>query len=323
MVGIGRSPRIARRRKRALWAAAFCTASFITGHVLFGEDQPANAPATESLIKQYLEAKTDLVGVLANIDSPAQHQSKSVIVAVEPVMNDHVAAEIAATGSLRTTAVNAATNMPFVIAQPLAPTSEVRPALANMSPMAKPVVAVASASVSTARQTPPTDDENLPPIVPAWAVPRPGKKKPVLVPVQVPAPARAVDPTTSSWPVIQNAPSPLRIELGGAATPSPATLPQTLPPPPATNKRAESSPLQRLPQVIDMTPRVTGFQPATTTRSTASKEPSLLPPPPTAQPLPLEIRNPHVSQASPASFEMPLQWPSTAPQHVDDMGTAR
>lgn len=323
MVGIGRSPRVARRRNRALWAAALCSASFVAGHVLFGEEQPANVPAAESLVKQYLEAKSDLVGELSNIDSPANCQSKPVIIAPEPVTNDYVAAETASTGPLRATAISAATSMPFVSAQPLPTTSEVRPALANTSPIAKPAVAPTSASVTTVKQAPPSDDENLPPIVPAWAVPRPGKKKPVVVPVQVPAPARAAQPTSATFPAIQNAPSPLRIELGGAATPSPATLPQTLPPPPATNKRAESSPLQRLPQVVDMTPRVSGFQPATTARSTASKEPSLLPPPPAAQPLPLEIRNPHVSQASPASFEMPLQWPSTSPQHIDDMGTAR
>lgn len=323
MVGIARSRRIARRRTRALWAAALCSASFVTGHVLFGEEPPANAPAAESLVKQYLEAKSDLVGELQNIDSPAKGQSKPVIIAAEPVTNDYVAAETAATGPLRTTAISAATSMPFVSAQPLPTTSEVRPALANTSPIAMPAVAPTSAAVSTVKQAPPGDDENLPPIVPAWAVPRPGKKKPVVVPVQVPAPTRAAQPTSATFPAIQNAPSPLRIELGGAATPSPATLPQTLPPPPAANKRAESSPLQRLPQVIDMTPRVSGFQPAMTAKLTPPKEPSLLPPPPAAQPLPLEIRNPHVSQAVPASFEMPLQWPSTSPQHVDDLNPLR
>ena len=323
MVGNGRSPRVARRRKRALWAAVLCSASFVTGHVLFGEDQPASAPAKESLIKQYLEAKSDLVGALANFDATVSGQSKPVIIAAEPVTNDRDATETASTGSLRTTAVSAATSMPFVTAEPLPANSEVRPALANVSPTAMPVVAPGSVSVSTAKQAPPTDDENLPPIVPAWAVPRPGKKKPVVVPVQVPAPARPVQPTSATFPAIQNAPSPLRIELGGAATPSPATLPQTLPPTPATNKRAESSPLQRLPQVIEMTPRPSGFQTATTAKPTAAKEPSLLPPPPAAQPLPLEIRNPHVSQAAPASFEMPLQFPSTSPLHVDDINPLR
>ena len=42
-----------------------------------------------------------------------------------------------------------------------------------------------------------------------------------------------------------------------------------------------------------------------------------------AQPMPLEIRNPHVSRASPASFEMPVAWPSTSPQHVNDTSAAR
>ena len=44
----------------------------------------------------------------------------------------------------------------------------------------------------------------------------------------------------------------------------------------------------------------------------AAREPSLLPPPLVVQPMPLEIRNPHVMQAAPASFEMPLAWPSTS-----------
>src|SRR5262245_53981506 len=129
MVGIGRSPRLARRRKRALWAAALCSASFLTGHVLFGEDQPADAPAKESLIKQYLETKSDLVGALANFDATVSRQSKPVIIAAEPESNDYVAAETASTGSLRTAAVSAATSMPFVTAQPLPTTSEVRPVL--------------------------------------------------------------------------------------------------------------------------------------------------------------------------------------------------
>jgi hypothetical protein len=323
MVGIAQSRRIERRRKRALWAATLCSASFVTGHVLFGEDQPAAAPAKPSLIQEYLEAKSDLVGALANIEPPATHQPKPVIIAAEPVTNDYTAAETASSGALRPAAVSTATSLPFITAQPLPTTSEVRSAPANTIPTVAPVIVQASAAVSAPKPALPTDDENLPPIVPAWAVPRPAKRKPVVVPVQVPAPARATEPTSATFPAIQNAPQPMRIELGGAATPSPATLPQSSPPGPAANKRAESSPLQRLPQVIEMTPRVSGFQPTTTARSTASKEPALLPPPPAAQPLPMEIRNPHVSRATPASFEMPLQWPSTTPQHVDDTNPLR
>jgi hypothetical protein len=48
-----------------------------------------------------------------------------------------------------------------------------------------------------------------------------------------------------------------------------------------------------------------------------------LPPPQVAMPMPLEIRNPHVSQASQASFETPLAWPSTSRQHVDDVNPLR
>jgi len=120
---------------------------------------------------------------------------------------------------------------------------------------------------------------------------------------------------------MQAPPAPTRIELGGSSPPSPATLPQA--PPPAPNKRAENSPLQRLPQVIEMTPRPTAFNTSATLKSPTTREPSLLPPPPAAQPLPLEIRNPHVSHAAPASFEMPLHWPSTSPQHVDDTNPLR
>jgi len=321
MVGNARSRRIARRRKRAIWAAALCSASFITGHVLFGEEPPANKP---SLIKQYLEAKYDLVSAPADDESASSSKSKPIIVVAEPVTNDPAPAEAPPAGSLRPAGVSTDTTMPFIPAQPLPTASDLRPAVASAGRSGQPVVVQANVATPSARQSQATDDENLPPIVPAWAVPRPGsKKKPPVVPAKAPEPIKTVQPTAANLPIIQNAPPPMRIELGGNTTPSPATLPQPTPPPSAANKRAEASPLQRLPQVIEMTPRISGFQPATTTKATASKEPLLLPPPPTAQPLPLEIRNPHVSQASPASFEAPLYWPSTAPQHVDDTNPLR
>src|SRR5262245_30482083 len=62
MIGAFNVRRALRRRKRALWAAALCSASFATGHYLFGEDdKPSPAPEKPSLLSQYLEAKSDLV----------------------------------------------------------------------------------------------------------------------------------------------------------------------------------------------------------------------------------------------------------------------
>src|SRR5438132_972927 len=80
MSGIARSWRIARRRKRALWAAALCSASFLTSHVLFGDEPPAGQPAAPSLLSQYLDAKNDLVTapvVSAPADNAAKPQSVS------------------------------------------------------------------------------------------------------------------------------------------------------------------------------------------------------------------------------------------------------
>jgi hypothetical protein len=358
MVGTVRSRRIARRRKRALWAAALCSASFLTGQILLGDDPPAAAPAAPSpaapsLIKQYLEAMSDVVTPPINNDPAAARRSKPVVIAVdqpaepetsaveqkvepvkvEPIKIAPLPAEIAPAASLRPTAVSAANDLPFVPAQPLPTNAEVpqahaktatpavaQTAAAGTSPVENPhVQAVLPASLSK-----PADDENLPPIVPAWAVPRPGtKKKPAIAPVKSAEPPRAAQPPTGALPVIQTAPPAPRIELGGSPTPSPAMLPQSSPPRPAPTKRADSSPLQSLPQVIEMTPRVNGFQPSITARSPAAKEPSLLPPPQVAMPMPLEIRNPHVSQASQASFETPLAWPSTSRQHVDDVNPLR
>ncbi len=363
MVGTARPRRIARRRKRALWAAALCSASFVTGHVLFGDDQPAAAaplaaPAP-SLIKQYLEAMSDVVTPPINNDPAAARRARPVVIAadktaepatptteavveqvkVEPIKIAPLPAEIAPAASLRPTAVSTANDLPFIPAQPLPTKSDVREAHVEATPAATPALAQTTVAASPATAAvenphakaalPPSlaqsnDDENLPPIVPAWAVPRPGtKKKPAAPPAKPAELQRTIQPTTSTFPSILNAPEPLRIELGGTPTPSPATLPQSSPPRPAPTKRADSSPLNSLPQVIEMTPRPSGFQTATTSKAPAAKEPSLLPPPQAAMPMPLEIRNPHVPQASQASFEMPVAWPSTAPKHVDDVNPLR
>jgi len=368
MTGFSRARRIAHRRKRGLWAAALCSASFVTGQVLFGEEQPASPPAAPSLLSQYLEAKSGLVTTPADgtpknestsTESPANRRLRPVVIAAdkaqEPATSTAVdavesanmkplTAETSSAGSLRPIAVSAASDLPFIPAQPLPtipaqplPTaSNVRPAIAQEAPAAKSAVAQASIAVFAAKpmaepprnqpqfspsqaQTP--EKENLAPIVPAWAVPRPGKKKPSAAVTQNSEPPKTAEPPTiPALPLIQSGPAPLRIELGGSSTPSPATLPQAPPPPAATNKRAETSLPQHLPAVIEMTPRLNGFNPATAAKPPVGGEPSLLPPPKTAQPIPLEIRNPHVA---PASFELPLAWPATSPQHVEDSNEAR
>src|SRR6185312_3418588 len=52
---------VACYRKKRTWVAALCTASFVTGQVLFGHEarQPPAAPKT-SLISQYMQAKNQM-----------------------------------------------------------------------------------------------------------------------------------------------------------------------------------------------------------------------------------------------------------------------
>src|SRR3954465_3352315 len=130
MVGIAQPRRITRRRKRALWTAALCSASLVTGQVLFGDDQPANIPAGPSLIKQYLEAKNDLVSAPEDENTPASSQPKLAIVAAEAVTNSETTADAGPGGSLRPAAVSAARDLPFITAQPLPTNSGIGPALA-------------------------------------------------------------------------------------------------------------------------------------------------------------------------------------------------
>jgi hypothetical protein len=203
----------------------------------------------------------------------------------------------------------------------------VQPAVAEIEPSHKIVVTQASAAMATAKvplQPPPVasspatatsssaqklDEENLPPIVPAWAVPRPGTRKkaqaaqhPVAVETRmqvIPAPAPAASAEPRMRVVQPPAPTPLRIELGESMTPSPAVLPPPAHPSSSKSQPAKTS-FQRLPSV----------------------EPSLLPPFGSApQPIALEIRNPHVSQAN---FVTPVEQPAAAPiQHLDDANRSR
>jgi hypothetical protein len=208
---------------------------------------------------------------------------------------------------LRSAAVSTANDLPFIPAQPPPASGDVRLAVAELVPAQKPLIIQASAAVATgnallnlplqtSNPTPPTtsaaaktDEEHLPPIVPAWAVPRPGtKKKAPPIPSAAPADSRVQ---------INPSPAPLRIELGATPAPSPAMLPPP-PSPPASNKpQPPKTSFQRLPPV----------------------EPSLLPSFAKApQPIALEIRNPHVAQAS---FEVPVDRPANVSrQHVDDAG---
>src|SRR5437762_1646383 len=133
MVGIARSRRIARRHKRAFWAAALCSASFLTSQVLFGDDQPPTAPAAPSLLSQYLDAKSDLVSVpadntpkneSASTELPPNRRLKPVVIAtdkaeepsttsaaVEPVTTTQLTAQTSSAGLLRPAAVSAAANL--------------------------------------------------------------------------------------------------------------------------------------------------------------------------------------------------------------------
>lgn len=97
-------------------------------------------------------------------------------------------------------------------------------------------------------------------------------------------------------PALPAAPAtPMKIELGGTFTPSPAVLPPPAPPATPGPRSSEKTSFQRLPPA----------------------EPSLLPPFAKApQPLALEIVNPHVKQAT---FETPIErQAAAAPQHIDD-----
>src|SRR6266436_10266330 len=49
------------RHWRRLWAAALCAASFATGHLLFGDDDPPATVEAPSLLGQYRQATSQMV----------------------------------------------------------------------------------------------------------------------------------------------------------------------------------------------------------------------------------------------------------------------
>jgi hypothetical protein len=433
MIGLSIGRRIARRRKRALWAATLCSASFVTGHVLFGDEPTAGAAAAPSLLSQYLEAKNDLVAPALKLEPTAKkpgfgsdktsnnikseikkselivqpgpkapvavagklpvtilaaptEQSPSKLAAIAPKERpleklesnalsaaQPAKAESPVGASLRPAAVSAAADLPFAPAPSAKPpepspgplANPVRPVLAQAAVDTKPVVAQASvavpvaspaktvaavtaiaptaAGVTAAPFAPPaiqvlapvenaraTGEGNLPPILPAGAVPRPGAKKAAStqpLPQNWPPAATTQQPPPSPAYPATNTPTPLRIELGNGTAFSPASPAPSAPPvapvPPASTKRADINSLQRLPSVVALTPRPTANQPPVSARAT-SREPLLLPPVDAAQPIPVEIRNPHVAQASYQTVvTMPSSMNARVSQHLDDTDEPR
>jgi hypothetical protein len=245
MVGSSRRKRhVARRKKRRLWVAALCAASFVTGQMLFGEEGPQ--PTTvrvPSLLSEYRQAKSQIAGngkkeqsLKSQAPSLGSPQAETIDsgrdrTAVAAILTKLVPSPSLQPPSLRTATDSPAKDTPLIVARPLPLDADVRPAVAQSDSGQKPLAVPTSSDV---------EEEKLPPIVPAWAVPRPGSKKKTKQATTdakgpfIPSPA-PVSKSEISNPFFRPASGPkepLRIELGTPQTPSPAadaSTPKLLP----------------------------------------------------------------------------------------------
>jgi hypothetical protein len=171
-------------------------------------------------------------------------------------------------------------------------------------------------------------DENLPPIVPAWAVPRPGTKKKAQPAAQAPPPEAAgqlsARPAEGQPPEVEQAkvaaqpiqpPPAMRIQLGENSPLSPAGSAPASSSPTLPSSSASSLPTMVSPPPASAAPAATHPQ-KTSFQRLPPIEPGLLPPVArAAQPMALEIVNPHVARTS---YESPVALPIGSAVHLDD-----
>jgi len=205
--------------------AALCAASIVTGHILFGEE----AQPKQSRISEYLQAKIRLAsGTDDEALTPAKTQASAA-----------TSSRRAASSSEAATPVSdksAASPAPDDFRQALQ--RAVAGEKANETPGAGPVQVVANPLPLENKSA---SEENLPPIIPASAMPRPRPKgQQVVVPTQPStATARSPAPAATAPAKIQTPkPPPWRINLGGKLLPSISVGEQELPPQPPSQAPA-------------------------------------------------------------------------------------
>ena len=187
--------RVARGCKRRVLVAALCAASFVTGHVLFGEE----AQPKQSRISEYLQAKIRLASGTDNEAlTPSKTQASAAMSSRRATPASDKTAASPAPDDFRQALQRAVAGEKTADAAGAAPVH----VIANPLPL----------------ENKPASEESLPPIIPASAMPRPRPKGPqVVVPTQPSTAAtRPPAPAATAPAKIQTPkPPPWRINLGG------------------------------------------------------------------------------------------------------------
>jgi hypothetical protein len=214
---IRRVMRVALRHKKRLLVAALCATSFVAGQMLFGEEtQPK-----PSRISEYLQAKIRLA---SGTGDEALTPAKAPASATTSSRRAASSSEPATSASDKSAASRAPDDFRQALQQAVAGEKS------NEAPGSGAVQVVAN---PLPLETKPAGDENLPPIIPASAMPRPRPRQPVIAAQPSSAPAGSRGPATIAPTKIQTPkPAPWRINLGGKPLPAISVDEQETPPPP-------------------------------------------------------------------------------------------
>jgi pilus assembly protein CpaC len=162
------------RKKRGWWAAGLCAASFVAGQALFGDEWTAPKPAPNAgVLDQYLKAK----GRLSNSTNEAEWS-----VAAPSAVKAEQQGQLSL--GLKPAAVEVVTEMPGIETKRPATDAKSSPGQTNR----------VGALTGTALSATADSEASLPPIIPAWAMPRPTRKP------QPQGPAPQVPPSAIASP---------------------------------------------------------------------------------------------------------------------------
>jgi pilus assembly protein CpaC len=324
-----------RQRRKRLLAAALCAASFVTSQVLCGGDNPSATSAAPSIFSEYDLAKNRLAaGPSQAADNKASASSKST--ESPPALESLPSAK--KTGrSLRPAALEAVSETHVAESDvPSRDRQAPRPAVVTTSAersektirtahASRPQEPVATEPASPSASSPPEeiDDSKLPPIVPAWAVPRPARKSlatQVAPSPTIPSAATAVTPSVSpsaAAAATSTGTNPLRAEAAPAQPSTVSARPVALPPvQAATSKFSEQRPatdrFASWPKALEPKKQPSGQLTATPAANTVSAAPAWLSKTFGQQPLAASDADSSAIGSSPESQAEPATPSSTA-----------